>query len=43
LRQATFSGESATGWQEVTFNPAVAVTAGTTYIATITHRTVTTP
>ncbi len=33
LATATFSGESATGWQEVLFSEPVAVTAGTTYVA----------
>jgi hypothetical protein len=33
LAQATFTGESATGWQTVTFATPVAITAGTTYIA----------
>ena len=30
---ATFSGESASGWQQVDFAQPVAVTAGTTYVA----------
>jgi Domain of unknown function (DUF4082)/Bacterial Ig-like domain/Bacterial Ig domain len=33
LAQATFSGETASGWQQVTFAPPVAVTANTTYVA----------
>ncbi|MBN6053683.1 DUF4082 domain-containing protein, partial [Nonomuraea sp. RK-328] len=33
LASATFSGESATGWQEVTFSSPVPVTPGTTYVA----------
>ena len=33
LAVATFTGESATGWQQVSFDRAVAVTAGTTYVA----------
>jgi hypothetical protein len=33
LAQATFTGETATGWQTATFATPVAVTAGTTYIA----------
>jgi methionine-rich copper-binding protein CopC len=33
LATATFSGESPTGWQQVSFSPAVAVTADTTYVA----------
>ncbi|HQU91542.1 MAG TPA: Ig-like domain-containing protein, partial [Pyrinomonadaceae bacterium] len=33
LAEATFTGESASGWQTVTFAPAVAVTANTTYVA----------
>jgi hypothetical protein len=33
LAQATFTGESASGWQTVTFSTPVAITAGTTYVA----------
>src|SRR5664280_959812 len=33
LASATFTGESATGWQQVTFSSPIAITAGTTYIA----------
>lgn len=33
LATATFGGESAAGWQEVHFGTPVAVTAGTTYVA----------
>jgi hypothetical protein len=33
LATATFSGESATGWQQVTFTTPVAITAGTVYVA----------
>ena len=33
LRQATFTNESASGWQHVVFSSPVAVTAGTTYVA----------
>jgi hypothetical protein len=33
LASATFSGESASGWQQVTFATPVAVTAGTVYVA----------
>jgi hypothetical protein len=33
LAQAVFSGETATGWQQVLFSSPVAVTPGTTYIA----------
>jgi methionine-rich copper-binding protein CopC len=33
LATATFAGESATGWQSVQFQTPVAVTAGTTYVA----------
>ncbi len=33
LAQATFTSESASGWQAVTFASPVAVTAGTTYVA----------
>jgi hypothetical protein len=36
LTNATFTGESSTGWQQVTFAAPVAVTAGTTYIASYT-------
>ena len=33
LARATFSGESSSGWQQVNFASPVAVTAGTTYVA----------
>ena len=33
LGQVTFTGESATGWQEADFSSPIPVTAGTTYIA----------
>ncbi|NTU86245.1 MAG: DUF4082 domain-containing protein, partial [Chloroflexales bacterium] len=33
LAQATFTNESASGWQQVSFNPPVAVQANTTYVA----------
>ena len=33
LATGTFSGESATGWQTLTFDTPVAITAGTTYVA----------
>jgi hypothetical protein len=33
LATATFSGETASGWQQVSFSTPVAVTAGTTYVA----------
>ena len=33
LAQAVFTGETATGWQQVLFSSPVAITAGTTYIA----------
>jgi hypothetical protein len=33
LASGTFSGETATGWQQMTFSTPVDVTAGTTYIA----------
>ncbi|MEU3166639.1 DUF4082 domain-containing protein [Streptosporangium sp. NPDC006930] len=33
LASATFTGETATGWQEVSFSTPVAITANTTYIA----------
>src|SRR5262249_54491059 len=33
LAQATFTGETATGWQTVTFNTPVAINANTTYVA----------
>jgi hypothetical protein len=33
LGQVTFTGESASGWQEADFSAPVAVTAGTTYVA----------
>ncbi len=32
LAQATFAGETASGWQQVSFSTPVAVTAGTTYV-----------
>jgi hypothetical protein len=32
LREATFTGETASGWQTVTFSSPVAITAGTTYV-----------
>jgi hypothetical protein len=34
LASATFSGESASGWQQVNFSSPVSVTANTTYVAT---------
>jgi hypothetical protein len=36
LASATFTNETATGWQTVTFSPAVPVVAGDTYIASYT-------
>ena len=33
VRQATFANETASGWQAVTFATPVAITAGTTYVA----------
>ena len=33
LAQATFTGETATGWQQVNFSSPVSVTAGQTYVA----------
>jgi len=33
LATATFSGETASGWQQVTFSSPVAITANTTYVA----------
>ena len=33
LAQATFSGETASGWQQVKFSSPVAITANTTYVA----------
>ena len=33
LAEATFTGESASGWQEITLSPAVAISANTTYVA----------
>jgi hypothetical protein len=33
LARATFAGESASGWQQVNFSTPVAVTSGTTYVA----------
>ena len=39
LASATFAGESASGWQQVNLSPAVAITAGTVYVASY-HTTV---
>ena len=39
LASATFSGETGSGWQQVDLVPPVAITAGTTYIASY-HTTV---
>ena len=36
LATATFAGETATGWQQVSFTTPVAITAGTNYIASYT-------
>jgi hypothetical protein len=33
LKSATFTGETASGWQQVNFSSPVAITAGTTYVA----------
>jgi hypothetical protein len=33
LATANFTGETGSGWQQVNFNPAVAITANTTYVA----------
>src|SRR5947207_2108777 len=33
LAQATFTGETASGWQQVSFSSPVAITANTTYVA----------
>src|SRR5262249_8109607 len=33
LGSATFTGETASGWQQVSFSGPVAITAGTTYVA----------
>ena len=33
LARATFTGETASGWQQVTFSPPVIITANTTYVA----------
>ncbi|WP_259400782.1 DUF4082 domain-containing protein [Microbispora sp. H13382] len=33
LASATFTNETATGWQQVNFSPAISITAGTTYVA----------
>ena len=35
LAQATFSGETASGWQQVSFSPPVSITANTTYVASL--------
>jgi hypothetical protein len=39
LATATFSNETASGWQQVSFSPAVAINANTTYVASY-HTTV---
>ncbi|HEX6346021.1 DUF4082 domain-containing protein [Umezawaea sp.] len=39
LATGTFSGESATGWQTLTFSSPVSITAGTTYVASYTTTT----
>ena len=36
LAQATFTGETASGWQEVSFSTAVAVSVGSTYVVSYT-------
>lgn len=36
LATAVFAGETASGWQEVTFSSPVSVTAGNTYVASVT-------
>lgn len=36
ITSATFDSETASGWQEVSFGSPVAVTAGTTYVASVT-------
>jgi len=33
LAQATFTGETASGWQQVNFSSSVAISANTTYVA----------
>ena len=33
LATATFTGETASGWQQVTFSPPVAIAANTVYVA----------
>ena len=43
LASAVFTGETASGWQQVTFSGPVAVTAGTTYVASYYDPAVTTP
>ena len=35
LGQATFTGETASGWQQVTLSPAISIAANTTYIAAL--------
>ena len=35
LGQATFTGETASGWQQVTLTPAVSIAANTVYIAAL--------
>ena len=39
MAQATFNNETASGWQQVTFATPVAITVGTTYVASY-HTTV---
>jgi len=39
LATGTYTGETATGWQTLTFSSPVSVTAGTTYIASYTTTT----
>ena len=38
LATGTFTGESASGWQELDFSTPVAVTAGPTYIGLLPHQ-----
>ena len=35
LTEATYTGESASGWQNVTLSPPVSITANTTYVASV--------
>ena len=42
LATATFTNETASGWQQANFSNPVPITAGTTYDCVLSHRTETT-